>query len=60
MEMNDTLKAEIRALRENSKVAYIASINEGGYPQIKGMLVPECDSMQTQYFSTNFSSKRAQ
>ena len=57
--MNDAGKAEIRNLRTNSKIAYIASVNEDGYPQIKGMLVLECDSMQIQYFSTNLSSKRA-
>ena len=58
--MNDAMKEEIRELRENSNIAYVASINEDGYPQIKGMLVLEHDSMQTQYFSTNLSSKRAQ
>lgn len=58
--MNDTLKIEIRELRENSSNAYIASVNEEGYPQIKCMLVLEHDDMQTQYFSTNLSSKRAQ
>lgn len=58
--MNDAMKAEIRKLRENSNIAYIASVNEDGYPQMKGMLVLEHDSMQTQYFSTNLSSKRAQ
>jgi len=58
--MNDNFKSEIRTLRDNSKVAYIASINEAGHPQIKCMLVLEHDSMNVQYFSTNLSSKRAQ
>lgn len=58
--MKDDLKIEIRKLRENSHNAYIASVNEDGYPQIKCMLVLEHDDMETQYFSTNFSSKRAQ
>ena len=57
--MNDSIKSEIRKLRENSTVAYIASINEGAFPQIKCMLVVEHDSMRVQYFSTNMSSKRA-
>ena len=58
--MNEEIKSEIRTLREKSNVAYIASVNEEGYPQIKCMLVLEHESMQIQYFSTNLSSKRAQ
>ncbi len=58
--MNDTIKAEIRKLRENSKIACVASVNGDGYPQIKAMLVLEHDSMKTHYFSTNLSSRRAQ
>ena len=58
--MNDTIKAEIRKLRENSKTACVASVNGDGYPQIKAMLVLEHDSMKTQLFSTNLSSRRAQ
>ena len=56
--MNETIKSEIAALRENSKIAHVASLNEDGYPLIKAMLVLEHDSMQVQYFSTNTSSKR--
>ena len=56
--MKENFKQEIRKLRENSAVAYVASVNEGGFPQIKAMLVLEHDSMQTHYFSTNTSSKR--
>ena len=40
MEMN-MIKSGIRALRENAQVAYIASVSEEGFPQIKGMLVLE-------------------
>lgn len=58
--MNSTLKKELQLLRENSKIAYVSSINEQGYPQIKGMLVLEHDSLLTQYFSTNYSSRRVQ
>ena len=57
MEMN-LIKAGIRALRENAQVAYVASVNEEGFPQIKGMLSLEHESMKTHYFSTNTSSKR--
>ena len=55
--MNESIKSDIRALR-NNPVAYIASINEDGYPQMKAMLVFEHDDMKTHYFSTNTSSKR--
>jgi len=58
--MNDSIKAEIIKLRNENSVAYIASVNEAGFPQIKAMLVLEHDSMQIQYFSTNLSSKRVQ
>jgi general stress protein 26 len=58
--MNETIKAEIRALRENSKVACVGSVNGEGYPQIKAMLVLEHESLPVQYFSTNLSSRRAQ
>ena len=57
--MKEAAIKDIRYLRETSKTAYVASVNEDGYPQIKAMLVLEHDSMQTQYFSTNLSSKRA-
>ena len=56
--MNESIKGEIRALRENSPIAYVCSINEEGYPQVKGMLVLEFDSVEVQYFSTNTSSRR--
>ena len=56
--MNETMLKEIRALRENSKVAYVASINAQGYPQVKAMLVMEKDCITTQYYSTNTSSQR--
>jgi len=56
--MNDNMKSEIRALRENSSVAYLASVNEDGFPQVKAMLVLEHVGMKEHYFSTNTSSKR--
>lgn len=56
--MNEIIKSEIKKLRESSHIAYVASVNEEGYPQVKGMLVLEQDGMQIQYFSTNTSSKR--
>ena len=56
--MDGSIQAEIRALRANSAIAYLASVNEEGYPQIKAMMVLEHDSVKVQYFSTNTSSKR--
>ena len=56
--MNDSINQEIIKLRKESAIAFVASVNEGAYPQIKAMLVLEHESMQTQYFSTNTSSKR--
>jgi len=56
--VNDTVKSEIRALRENAKTAYLASVNEDGYPQMKAMMVLEHLSIKEHYFSTNTSSKR--
>ena len=56
--MNSTIKTGIRKLRENAQVAYVGSVNGEGFPQIKGMLVLEHESMKTHYFSTNTSSRR--
>lgn len=56
--MKDDIKSAIYELRQNAHVAYIGSVNENGFPQIKGMLVLEHDSIKTHYFSTNTSSKR--
>ncbi len=56
--MKSIIKEGVRALRKNAQVAYVASVNEEGFPQIKGMLVPEHESMKIHYFSTNTSSKR--
>lgn len=56
--MNESIKSEIRALRENSSIAYLASVNEEGYPQMKAMMVFESDDIRVHYFSTNTSSKR--
>lgn len=58
--MNENIKSDIRELRQKSNVAYIGSVNGNGFPQIKGMLVLEHDSMKTHYFSTNTSSRRVE
>lgn len=56
--MNAAVKKEIISLRKNSKTAFISSVDENGCPTIKAMLVLEKESMNTYYFSTNFSSRR--
>ena len=55
--MNEKMKNEIINLRKNSKTAFVASVDENGYPTIKAMLVLENESIKTHYFSTNYSSK---
>lgn len=57
--MGEDIKREIRKLRREAGIAYIASVNAEGYPQIKAMLVPEHESLRIHYFSTNLGSKRA-
>lgn len=56
--MNQNTKDEIRNLRDQAKIACVASVDADGYPQVKAMLVLEHESLRTQYFSTNTSSKR--
>lgn len=56
--MNESIKSEICALRENSSIAYLASVNEEGYPQMKAVMVFESNDIRVHYFSTNTSSKR--
>ena len=59
--MDQKIKSEIRTLREKSNVAYVGSVNDAGFPQIKAMLIFEDEDkrgMKTHYFSTNYSSKR--
>ena len=57
--MDEKIKAKIQKLRKKSRVAYVGSVNENGFPQIKAMLVFENEDCKVQYFSTNTSSKRA-
>lgn len=57
--MNREVKNEITKLRKNSRSAYVSSVDENGYPAVKGMFILEHDSMKTIYFSTNLSSRRA-
>lgn len=56
--MNKIATKTIAFLRRNSKIAYIASINDDEYPVMRAMLVLESESLKTQYFSTNTSSNK--
>ena len=56
--MNENAKSSIAALRKNSSIAYIASVDNEGFPVMRAMLVLEHDSIKTHYFSTNTSSSK--
>lgn len=43
---------------EKQKVAFIASVDENGFPNIKAMLMPRKTDGNCFYFSTNTSSQR--
>ncbi len=53
-----SVKQAVEKLRQKARVAYVCSVDQEGYPQVKGMLVMEHQSLTTQYFSTNTSSRR--
>ena len=56
--MIDKIKSEIKALRKKNKFAYLGSVSDEGFPQIKCMFNIKSDDMKIHYFSTNTSSKR--
>ena len=58
--MDAAIKNKIKGLRRKSKFAYVSSINEEGFPQIKCMFVIKDDNPRIHYFSTNTSTKRVQ
>jgi general stress protein 26 len=54
------IKEKVEKLIDNSKVSFIASIDDEGFPNMKAMLVPrKREGLKTFWFSTNTSSKRA-
>lgn len=57
--MDKRVWALIRHLRGNSRDAYVGSVDERGFPQIKAMFVARHGDLRTHYFSTNTSSARA-
>ena len=56
--MSRKIISEIKKLRKNSKFAYVGSVSEDGFPQIKCMFTIKGDDVRVHYFSTNTSSKR--
>lgn len=57
--MEQSSKDCIRRLRRECRDAYVGSVDEHGFPQIKAMFVTEFGDLRTHYFSTNLSSLRA-
>ena len=50
---------QLEAFIRKQKVAFIASVDEAGYPNVKAMLKPrKIDGLKQFYFSTNTSSLR--
>ncbi len=56
--MSKNSKAEIRKLRKSGRFAYVGSVDEKGFPQIKCMFAIKDEDVQVHYFSTNTSSRR--
>ncbi|MCL2638941.1 MAG: pyridoxamine 5'-phosphate oxidase family protein [Oscillospiraceae bacterium] len=56
--MNSKIIAEVRSMRKSNTFAYISSINDEGFPQVKCMFNLKSDDIKTHYFSTNTSSAR--
>lgn len=57
--MMKNAEATIAKLIDNQRVAFIGSVDEDGFPNVKAMLMPrEREGMRTFYFSTNTSSLR--
>lgn len=51
-------KTEIIKFISEQKTAFLASVNEDGYPVVRAMLVPRKIDGNVLYFSTNTSSKK--
>ncbi|MBN2879312.1 MAG: pyridoxamine 5'-phosphate oxidase family protein [Clostridia bacterium] len=58
--LDEQIKKEIKELVENAKIAYISSIDNDGYPNVKAMLNLQRESFAVHYFSTNLFSKRVE
>lgn len=54
------MKEEIMAFIQKQKTAFVASVDEEGFPNIKAMFMPRKIEGNSFYFATNTSSMRAQ
>ena len=54
------MKEEMTAFIQKQKTAFVASVDEEGFPNIKAMFMPRKIEGKCFYFSTNTSSMRAQ
>lgn len=54
------MKEEMTAFIQKQKTAFVASVDEEGFPNIKAMFMPRKIEGNCFYFSTNTSSMRAQ
>ena len=54
------MKEDMTAFIEKQKTAFVASVDEEGFPNIKAMFMPRKIEGNCFYFSTNTSSMRAQ
>ena len=54
------MKEEMTAFIQKQKTAFVASVDEEGFPNIKAMFMPRRIEGNGFYFSTNTSSMRAQ
>ncbi len=54
-------RQEIEALIDSRSIAYIASVDEAGFPCLKAMLAPRVrEGLRTFYFTTNTHSMRVE
>ena len=56
--MTNEAKQAVLSLRRDSQIAYLSSVDNQGYPEVRAMLVLEHESAAVQYFSTNTSSPK--
>ena len=58
--MNEFIENEIKVLVENTKNAFVSSVDSTGHPNTKAMFALKHEGISTHFFSTNVSAKRTQ
>lgn len=56
--MKQDVKDAIWSLRRSASSAFLSYVDEDGYPETRAMLILEHEGIQTQYLSTNTSSRK--